>query len=424
MRVFRALLAALLAALLLTAVASPANARTGRCFGGASGPVCNVITGKVTDVNDGDTIDVRLAGSRRVVEVRLRSIQAMEMTHYNKRRRRGPCHSVDATIALEKMLRRSGNRVRLSTQNVDGRDRLGRLRRNVAIRRGGRWRDVGEILIAQGHALWMTSVDDTTWNVRYNRAQQEAAQRGRNLWNPVECGRGPQQDVPVEVLVKWEGWGDNLNGEWIKLRNTGSRTLQLGRWWVRDAMLRRFTFPRGTSVAPGATVTVYVGPGTRRPGVFYWNQPQTVFENPGDERNLGDGAYLFDPKGDLRAYMVYPCVVACADARQGAVEVDAHPRRPEAVTVRNVSSRAVDLHGARLSVRRGAGYDFGPDSVLRPGEAIAVVVEGDPSDDSHDRRYWGADGYVLPDRGGSISLTSFAGITLACDAWGDGSCDG
>jgi micrococcal nuclease len=426
MRVFRVPSAALIAAILLALVVAPsAQARSARCFGGSTGPMCTVWSGKVTDVNDGDTIDVRFGGRRR--EIRLRAIQAMEMTKYNKRARRGPCHSVDATVALERTLRRAGNRVRVSTRTVDGRDNLGRLRRYIAVRRGGRWRDVGELLLEQGHVLWMDSTADTTWNERYNLAQQRAAQRGRNLWDPVECGRGPQQDLPIDVWVNWDAFGsdaENVNGEWIKIRNRGGRALELGGWWVRDAMLRRFTFPRGTSVAPGATTTVYIGRGSNRPpSVFHWNQRQPVFENAnGDGRHLGDGAYLFDPRGDLRAHMLYPCVVACTDPRRGAIEVEARPRRPESITVRNVSARTIDLYGTQLALTRGSAYDFGPDSALGPGEEIVVEVEGDPGDDTRLRRHWGVDGYMLADRGDAMRLRTYSGIVIACDAWGDADC--
>src|SRR6185436_16392612 len=129
---------------------------------------------------------------------------------------------------------------------------------------------------------------------------------------------------------------DTPDGEWVKIQNqSATEALQLGGWWVRDAMLRRFTFPAGTAVAPGATVTVHVGSGTSGGSEFYWGLKTTVFENAGDARELGDGAYLFDPHGDLRAWMLYPCLTACSDPNQGALDVVAHPRRPEQVTVRN-----------------------------------------------------------------------------------------
>jgi hypothetical protein len=37
-----------------------------------------------------------------------------------------------------------------------------------------------------------------------------------------------------------------------------------------------------------------------------------VFDNPSfDAKAAGDGGYLFDPRGDLRAWMLWPCVHAC-----------------------------------------------------------------------------------------------------------------
>ena len=35
---------------------------------------------------------------------------------------------------------------------------------------------------------------------------------------------------------------------------------------------------------------------------------------------LGDGGYLFDPDGDLRASMIYPCLVACAHPLGGSTD--------------------------------------------------------------------------------------------------------
>jgi len=143
---------------------------------------------------------------------------------------------------------------------------------------------------------------------QYN-AGQEAAARHAGLWNPAACGSGPQQDVPLRLWPSWDPPGvDSLdvNGEWVKVQNRSeSAPLALGGWWVRDSMLRRFTFPRGTVVPPGATVTVHVGAGPSSGLTFHWGLRETIFQN------MGDGAYLFDPDGDLRAWEMYPCVWAC-----------------------------------------------------------------------------------------------------------------
>ena len=134
-------------------------------------------------------------------------------------------------------------------------------------------------------------------------------------------------------------------------------------------MLRRFTFPRGTGVRPGQTITVFVGRGTRRPGVFYWGQPRPVFENAnGDGRDLGDGAYLFDPKGDLRAYMLYPCVVACdgpqpgraGDRRAAAQPGDGH--RAQQLRTRDRALRLpAGAGGHHVGVPRGGDGGAGRD---------------------------------------------------------------
>lgn len=410
-----------IAALVLCGLtATSAQARSGPCFPGAHGAPCRFQTAKVIAVNDGDTVDVRLRD--RAYEVRFRSVQAMELTRYNPARRRGQCHAVAAANRVEALVRASHMRVRLSSQHP-AKDHLGRLLRWVAVRRHGRWQDLGAILMREGHTLWMDSTSDTAWNRRYDLLGQRAAQAHRNLWDPLTCGDGPQQSVPLRVWAQSDPPGrDTPDGEFIKIQNrSGTETLHLGGWWVRDAMLRRFTFPAGTAVAPGATVTVHVGRGTSAGGDLFWGLGTTVFENASDPRDLGDGAYLFDPEGDLRAWMLYPCLTACGDPYLGALDVTAEPRAPERVLIRNVSGTPVDLYGYALAIR-GSMFPFGEDSVLGPGETMTVSMQGSRAEDSRLQKHLGADGYELPDRGGWVRVSSFSGVSLACDAWGSGRC--
>ena len=415
----------LLAVLLLLSSAVPAHARTAPCRPG--GPTCHVWTGKVTAVNDGDTIDVDLAGDgrRSPRRVRFTAVQATELRRYDPRHRSGQCHAVEATEWLERTLRRAGNRVRLSARDAGARATRGRLLRFVAIRSGGRWRDVGERLLAAGHATWMPSIDETAWNARYARAEQRAAALGVGLWDADHCGVGPQQGAQLQVFVRSDPVGadvQDVNGEWVKVRNLSAHPVALGGWSVRNARLRRFTIPAGTTVPGGGTLTLHVGRGANRPGVLFWGMAQPTFLNAnGDGRNLGDAALLFDPRGDVRAYQLYPCVVACSDPRAGALEVEAHPHRPEAIRVRNVSTQPVDLFGLQLALE-GSTYVFEEGPPVAPGGALTVEVAGDPGDDTATERHWGIDRYMLPDAGGAIRLQTLSLVTLACDAWGDGGC--
>src|SRR5215218_4665929 len=276
--VTRLLALLLLVVAAVAATASPASARTW--------------TGKVIHVDDGDTMDVRVDG--RIRQVRFIGVQAMELTRYSTHpeKRRGQCHGLEATARLEQIIRRGHNRVSLTASRANLIDHKGRLRRSVAVRIGGRWRDVGSMLIKEGHALWLPALDERAFNKTYNKLQQQAALRGKNLWDPTHCGSGPDQDVPLRVWVASDPIGNdekNVNGEWVKIRNLGSQAVSLGGWWVRDSNLRRYTFPAGAAVAPGATVTLYSGAGTRTGSAFYWDLGEPIFENAnGDGRDLGD----------------------------------------------------------------------------------------------------------------------------------------
>jgi endonuclease YncB( thermonuclease family) len=406
--------------------AAPASAATGPCRpGDAASPVCQVWTAKEVDVNDGDTIKVDLDGdgSRRHYSIRFIGVQAMEQTRYSTTpsKRRGDCHALQATNLVERLMRLGHHRVRLAAQ-VPSTDYRGRLFRSVAVKVRGQWRDVGETEMAQGVTLWMHVANETAWNRRYNELGQQAAHRHIGIWNPTTCGSGPFQNVPLKVWVMSDPLGpDTLNGEFIKIQNLSPTvSVPLGRWWVRDSGLRSYKFPRGTVLGPGHTITVYSGKGQRGGDTFYWGLPGTVFENSANGGDAGDGAYLFDPKGDLRSYLVYPCLVSCSDPNQGAVRVTQHARGREYVLVRNISNHPVDLYGYELRV--GGGYGFGPDSVLQPGETVEVDVMGDPSQDTRLVRHMGIGGPYLPDSGGTVSLTTFDEIVLACDSWGFGKC--
>jgi endonuclease YncB( thermonuclease family) len=403
---FSAPMRLLLPLLILLCAAAPARAATGPCLPG--GPACHFWYVKAVGVGDGDTIFVHIGGAVR--KVRVTAIQAMEQTVYSTRasKRRGECHSLEATARMEQLLRAGHWRVRLAAQ--DPASHAGaRLRRSVAVRLHGRWVDTGERLIREGHALWMPGIVETAWNARYALAQQQARRAGRNLWNPVQCGRGPAQDAPLRVWAQSDPSGvdaQHVNDEWIKVYNPGATAVSLRGWWVRTAEYPRYHFPPSATLPAGGTVTVHAGHGSNTATDFFWGFDVPIFENAGDARHLGGGAYLFDPQGDLRAAFTYPCLLDCGDPNAGALTVAAHPRTPESVLVRNVSSHAVDLYGYEVHSDADA-YEFPPGAVLAPGAFTTVRFEG---------------AYRMPDGGGAVRLQRFDGVVLACDAWGSGRC--
>jgi endonuclease YncB( thermonuclease family) len=400
---------------------SAAEARTwmAPCLGpGEGGPTCHFWTARAVSINDGDTIGVRVDGQRRVWQVRFIGVQATELHRYDPAHWAGECNSVEAAKRVRQLVRGSHWRVRLYAQNPGTRFAY-RLGRYIGVKVHGRWEDLGAIEMAEGHTLWMSDERETAWNNRYNELGQDAQQKHIGLWDPTHCGSGPSQSVPLRLWVNWNPHGvdeADVNGEWVKIENLSpTAALPLSHWWVRDSGLRRFTFPDGTVLHPGETITVHDGHGRRSGDDLFWGLGVPVYQN------IGDGAYLFDPQGDIRASMIYPCVVACSDPNQGALRISAQTQGQQFVQIQNVSGHAVDLYGYQLA-KTGWAYNFGPGSVVQPGQTMRVDMDGGTAQDTQLDRHWGDPHPFLHPRGDLIRVTTFNGIPLACAAWGSASC--
>jgi micrococcal nuclease len=311
--------AAVAGALALVPVApAAAGTATAPCLPAGPSPRCLVWTGKVVVVNDGDTLSVDLAGDGTSTprSIRLINAQAMEQTVYSSipQRRRGECHSLAATARLEQLVKAGGGVVRLTAQQASSSSRSRPLR-SVAVKINGVWRDVGLDLLRRGLALWQPFGTEWAWNPQYRVAQAQAARDGLNLFDTGTCGTGPGQSTPITVVVNYDADGaddQNLNGEWVRVENRSGTALPVAGWWVRDSALRRYTFPAGTVVPALGAIYVHAGSGRNTATHKYWGQPGPVFDNPTfDAQARGDGAYLFDPQGDLRGWMQYPCVLSC-----------------------------------------------------------------------------------------------------------------
>lgn len=169
------------------------------------------------------------------------------------------------------------------------------------------------------------------------------------MWDSDYCGAGPAADAQLTVWANSDADGDdglNLNGEWIRIGNTGTEPVDLSGWWVRDSGLRRYTFKRGTVVPAGGRIYVHVGKGRDTATDKYWGMPAQVFTNvdpvhPG----VGEGAYLFDPQGDLRRAFVYPCLVGCGSPLTGKVDLKVKYGGIERISVVNISDGPIDLQG-------------------------------------------------------------------------------
>jgi endonuclease YncB( thermonuclease family) len=432
----------------LAAVSAVAAAPVGAtfrapCRPGTRAPVCTFWNAKVTFVADGDTIRADIEGDGRHAEktIRFIGINAMELRRYSKypSRRAGDCHGVEATALVDRYVARSHRRIRLAAQHASSRTGP-RLRRSVWVKTGGAWRDVARIELQQGQALWLPNGDEYAHNREYEQLAERAIAAGRNLYDPDACGAGPEQDLPISVTVNWDANGNDeadLDDEWVDVRNGGARALRLGGWWLRDSWLRfgrshapGYVFPDSTTIPPGGVLRLHVGCGADTADDLHWCQPAAAFENVTPApKYMGDGAYLFDPDGDLRASTIYPCTVACVDPLAGEVRLSVHPRSPESIGITNVSGAPIDLgdHTVKLHLNGRPdmfvfGYPFRPGSVVGPGETMQILPQGSPSSDTAIVRHLGFDAYALSDGGGVVSLRTMTDVVTACAAWGSAGC--
>jgi endonuclease YncB( thermonuclease family) len=416
----RTLLLTLLASLavaLVPAQAAVAKRGRGPCLPGHPKSLqCYLWTGKATFIADGDTIEVDIDGGGRR-RIRLIGLNSTELHVYSPRasRRRGECHGVPAANEMERLVRGSHWRVRLSARSL--RPSPGpRLHRGVQVRIHGQWRDTGEILVGRGDALWMPNGREP-WTNGYSLLSQQAAAARRGIFDRKQCGHETEPRAKLRLRVIWDGTAGDLNGEFIEVENTDlKRAVKLGGWWLRDSFITKYYLPRGTTIPPGGHLRLHTGRGRRKGNDFFWGYTLPLF---GFE---GDGGYLFDPRSNLRAWMMYPCHVNCVDPMQGKIRLIASPGgNDEYVLVRNISAAPVDLREYVLGLPFHA-YEFGPGSVLDPGATIRVDVQGNPRNSTPTHRYYGYDRPLMADGGQKVVLRSFRDVIVACDAWGSFSC--
>ena len=410
--------------------ASAASPTSGPCVG-TTGPVCHYWYGTVERdgsghafVSDGDTLDVDVDGDGTATPVRIRmtGINTQELSTY----------SHTAANRLEQLVNLTGGRVRLSAQDPTSHSG-DRMRRVVSVETGGVWRDLNRTLLDEGHALFMSNGTETAFNQSYGLAAQTTAATGRQIWDTDFCRSGPAQTTPIRIWVNSDADGDdgrNVNGEWIRIHNGGTTALSLGGWQVRDSGPIRYTLPATAAVRAGATITVHVGRGTNTATNYYWGLAAPVFENvTGAPTWFGDGGYLFDRDGDLRARFHYPCLVACADPLAGKVAVtkvvsdapgsDATNPNGEEVQLRNVGTRTVQLEGYQLW-NAPYGYAFGPNSRLAPGETVRVRVGR--GTETRLSKFWGKSAGILDNGGERVVLQTFGMVRISCKAWGTVRC--
>lgn len=377
----------------------------------------------VTTIIDGDTVWVELAGQEQ--SVRLLGVQAMEAYHPSAPDTTfDACHAAAAREELASLV--SGKTVQLWSKSASSENR-GRLLRSVMVPENGTSVDVQRELLADSLVLPLPSPDEPAHNAEYMTLAQQVSKAGAGIWDTDACGSGPAQTVPLKVIVNYDAPGDDttdVNGEWVSIQNLSTeRAINLRGWWVRDSSLSMYTFHGDTVVPAGGRVNVRVGKGKDTSTGKYWGLSAPVFDN------TGDGAYLFDPDGDLRAWMMYPCLTGCSDPELGNLVVTAVQYNPPGADATHVTDEWIKIEntsthriGLRPYVLRSApySYTFSPTAAVDPGHVVVVRV-GKGTDTTR-RKYWGLSKPILGNSGDKVRLMTYDDILLSCKAWGTVSC--
>jgi len=109
----------------------------------------------------------------------------------------------------------------------------------------------------------------------------------------------PTATSPIENIiidfVHYDALGnddENLNDEYVVIRNTGAVSADLTGCILEDEAGHRFTFP-SVSLEPDATLTIYTGSGTDTEEELYWGRSKAVWNNSHET------VYLYDSDMNL-----------------------------------------------------------------------------------------------------------------------------
>ncbi len=152
--------------------------------------------------------------------------------------------------------------------------------------------------VKQGYARVYDS--QFTKRERFYAAESAAQKNGLGLWecaNGADGSGGGQATTPASTAggstngplaisgIHADAPGndnDNLNEEYVVLKNTGSGPLDISGWSISDAAGHSYEVPTGTTVAAGSTLSLHTGSGADSGSDLYWGEKSAVWNNGGD----------------------------------------------------------------------------------------------------------------------------------------------
>jgi micrococcal nuclease len=162
---------------------------------------------------------------------------------------------------------------------------------------------VNEESVRRGAAISRHYPPDTAMSDRLDAAQDAAKQAQVGIWSPTACGPRAEASLSIADIVFDAPGNDNenLNEEWVEIRNDGGGAVDLTGWGIKDeSATHRYQFPASFTLAPGESVTVHTGCGVDFGTELFWCSQGSAVWN-----NSGDTVSLLDPNGNTHATFPY-----------------------------------------------------------------------------------------------------------------------
>lgn len=156
---------------------------------------------------------------------------------------------------------------------------------------------VNAILVALGFAEAKAYPPNTRYEALFEDLERVARNYKLGMWGGKETAVLPTPSLTTKAVslkvirFHYDAAGNdnyNLNDEYFVLQNVSDSPIDMSGWTVTDEAGHVFRFPSGFILAPGATVTVYTGCGTRTVEKLYWCSGRAIWNNDGDTLILED----------------------------------------------------------------------------------------------------------------------------------------